>query len=107
MLCVRREQVQQKRRPRKPHWKAEVDTRLLIEAQPEYVPAGELREGDFIVFPKPEPVAYTTPFTAEQLRLLGYYLAEGSAYVHRKLNTPLVTFTVGEQETEVIQTSCS
>ncbi len=103
VLCVRREQVQQKRRPRKPHWKAEVDTRLLIEAQPEYVPAGELREGDFIVFPKPEPVAYTTPFTAEQLRLLGYYLAEGSAYVHRKLNTPLVTFTVGEQETEVIQ----
>jgi Fe-S cluster assembly protein SufB len=103
VLCVRREQVQYKRRARQPHWKVEVDTRLLLEAQPEYVPAGELREGDFIVFPKPVASAEEAPFTAEQLRLLGYYLAEGSAYIHRTLKVPIVTFTVGEHETEVIQ----
>jgi Fe-S cluster assembly protein SufB len=71
VLCVRREQVQYKRRARQPHWKVEVDTRLLLEAQPEYVPAGELREGDFIVFPKPVASAEEVPLTAEQLRLLG------------------------------------
>jgi Fe-S cluster assembly protein SufB len=103
VLCVRREQVQYKRRARQPHWKVEVDTRLLLEAQPEYVPAGELREGDFIVFPKPVASAEEVPFTAEQLRLLGYYLAEGSAYIHRTLKVPMVTFTVGEHETEIIQ----
>ena len=103
VLCVRREQVQYKRRARQPHWKVEVDTRLLLEAQPEYVPAGELREGDFIVFPKPVASAEEAPFTAEQLRLLGYYLAEGSAYIHRTLKVPVVTFTVGEHETELIQ----
>jgi Fe-S cluster assembly protein SufB len=103
VLCVRREQVQYKRRARQPHWKVEVDTRLLLEAQPEYVPAGELRKGDFIVFPKPVASAEEAPFTAEQLRLLGYYLAEGSAYIHRTLKVPIVTFTVGEHETEVIQ----
>lgn len=103
VLCVRREQVQAPRRARKPHWQVEVDTRVLLSAQPEYVPAGELREGDFLVFPKPQPASDPAPFTAEQLRLLGYYLAEGSAYVHRTLKVPFVTFTVGEHETEVIQ----
>jgi Fe-S cluster assembly scaffold protein SufB len=103
VLCVRREQVQTKRQARQPHWKVEVDTRLLLETQPEYVPAGELREGDFIVFPKPIASAEEVPFTAEQLRLLGYYLAEGSAYIHRTLKVPVVTFTVGEHETELIQ----
>jgi Fe-S cluster assembly protein SufB len=103
VLCVRREVVQHKRRARRPHWKVEVDTHRLLDAQPEYVPAGELQEGDFLVFPKTEPADETVPFTAEQLRLLGYYLAEGSAYIHRKLNTPVVTFTVGEHETELIQ----
>jgi Fe-S cluster assembly protein SufB len=103
VLCVRREQVQTKRQARQPHWKVEVDTRLLLETQPEYVPAGELREGDFIIFPKPIASAEEVPFTAEQLRLLGYYLAEGSAYIHRTLKVPVVTFTVGEHETELIQ----
>ncbi|MDW8111685.1 MAG: hypothetical protein RMJ96_08800, partial [Candidatus Bipolaricaulota bacterium] len=94
VLCVRREQVQSPRRARKPHWQVEVDTRVLLSAQPEYVPAGELREGDFIVFPKPQPASEPAPFSAEQLRLLGYYLAEGSAFVHRTLKVPCVVFTV-------------
>ncbi len=103
VLCVRRERVQFKRKVRSPRWKAEVDTRLLLDAQPEYVPAGELREGDFLVFPKPKPTAETVPFSPEQLRLLGYYLAEGSAYIHRTLKVPFMTFTLGENEREAVE----
>jgi Fe-S cluster assembly protein SufB len=37
------------------------------------------------------------------MRLLGYYLAEGSAYIHNKLNQPVVCFSFNENERESIE----
>jgi len=102
VLVVRREDVRVRRRPRN-GWQPEVDTRRLLQTQPVYVPAGELQEGDFLVFPKIKPEGDPPPFTPEQLRLLGYYLAEGSAYVHKTMNQPVVAFSFGEHEVQAIE----
>ncbi|MCS3919888.1 Fe-S cluster assembly protein SufB [Fervidibacter sacchari] len=102
VLAVRRETVAVRRRQRN-GWLPEVDTRKLLQAQPTYIPVGELKVGDFLVFPKVKADSIKHEFTPEQLRLLGYYLAEGSAFVHRKLKQPVVSFTFGEHETAAIE----
>jgi Fe-S cluster assembly protein SufB len=102
VLAVRRETVAVRRR-RRNGWLAEVDTRKLLQAQPIYIPVGELKVGDFLVFPKVKADNSNTAFSPDQLRLLGYYLAEGSAFVHRKLKQPVVSFSFGEHETAAIE----
>ncbi len=102
VLVVRREAVRVRRRARG-KWLPEVDTARLLQARPTYVPAGELREGDFLVFPKVQAESYNPAFTSELLRLLGYYLAEGSAYVHKTLRQPVVAFSFGEHEIQAIE----
>ncbi|MFA0775524.1 MAG: hypothetical protein THHGLFOP_001042 [Candidatus Fervidibacter sp.] len=102
VLAVRRETVAVRRRQRN-GWLAEVDTRKLLQAQPIYIPVGELKVGDFLVFPKVKADNSNTAFSPDQLRLLGYYLAEGSAFVHRKLKQPVVSFSFGEHETAAIE----
>jgi Fe-S cluster assembly protein SufB len=102
VLTVRREAVRVARAPRN-GWQPEASTPKLLQAKPIYVPAGELRAGDFLVFPKIHPEGFNPAFTEAQLRLLGYYLAEGSAYLHKKLNQPVVALSFGERETENIE----
>ncbi|MCS7263707.1 MAG: Fe-S cluster assembly protein SufB [Armatimonadetes bacterium] len=101
VLTVRREDVSVKRK-RRNGWLPEVDTKKLLSAQPSYIPVGELKVGDFLVFPKVKSGGFNPAFTTEKLRLLGYYLAEGSAYVHSKLKQPVVAFTFNENEKEAI-----
>ena len=101
VLAVRRRDVLVRRRAREARL-PEVDSDRLRAAKPEFVPAGELERGDFMVFPisritRPDPA-----LTREVVRLLGYYLAEGSAYVHNKLRVPVVAFSLGERERETI-----
>jgi Fe-S cluster assembly protein SufB len=102
VLAVRREMVAVRRR-RRNGWLAEVDTRKLLQAQPTYIPVGELKVGDFLVFPKVKADNSNTAFSPDRLRLLGYYLAEGSAFVHQKLKQPVVSFSFGEHETAAIE----
>ncbi|MFA0752031.1 MAG: hypothetical protein SLRJCFUN_002434 [Candidatus Fervidibacter sp.] len=102
VLAVRRETVAVRRR-RRNGWLPEVDTRKLLQVQPTYIPVGELKVGDFLVFPKIKAGNFNPEFTPEKLRLLGYYLAEGSAFVHRKLNQPVVSFSFGEHEADIIE----
>jgi Fe-S cluster assembly protein SufB len=105
VLVVRRSRVLQRRKPRN-GWLPEVDTEKLFTAQPEYVPAGELNLGDFLVFPKVQAHNYNPRYSPELLKLLGYYLAEGSAFVHKTLNVPVVSFSFGAHEKEVITEVC-
>ncbi|MCS6861703.1 MAG: SufD family Fe-S cluster assembly protein, partial [Abditibacteriales bacterium] len=99
VLCVRRADVAVKRKPRG-DWLSEVNPQKLSTAQPQYVPAGELQVGDFLVFPKVQAEGYNPKYSPALLKLLGYYLAEGSACVNKA--TPVVSFSFGENETEVI-----
>ncbi len=105
VLAVRRSRVLRKRQPRN-GWLPEVDTEKLFTAQPEYVPAGELTVGDFLVFPKVQAQGYNPKYSPELLKLLGYYLAEGSAFVHKTLNVPVVSFSFGAHEKKVITEVC-
>ncbi|HEY3217124.1 MAG TPA: Fe-S cluster assembly protein SufB [Candidatus Eisenbacteria bacterium] len=101
VLAVRRRDVATKRAARG-NWLHEVDSDRLRAAQPEFVPAGELGRGDFMVFPISKVTTTDPSLTREVMRLLGYYLAEGSAYVHNKLKVPVVAFSFSERETETI-----
>jgi Fe-S cluster assembly protein SufB len=101
VLSVKRKEALTKRKPRG-HWIPDVDTSALLNAEPMFSPAGELSVGDFIIFPVNKVVRDRYEYTTERLRLLGYYLAEGSAYIHKTLNMPVVTFTFGKGEREYI-----
>lgn len=102
VLCVRRADVTVKRKPRN-GWLPEVDSKKLKATKPTYRPVGELRVGDFIVFPKVQATGYNPNFSRKQLRLLGYYLAEGSAFVHKALKQAVVAFSFGEHEIDHIE----
>ena len=101
VLAVRREQVRIKREERR-GWLPEVDTKALLAAEQDYIPAGKLNKGDFLVFPVSKVTKDDTTYTTDVMRLLGYYLSEGSSYVHDTLNMPVVSFSLGIHETEII-----
>jgi Fe-S cluster assembly protein SufB len=71
-----------------------------IDVKPSYVPVGELCAGDFIVFPKVQAQEYNPNFSREQLRLLGYYLAEGRVSAHLGHDCFDVSFCFDESGTE-------
>ncbi|NWG16576.1 MAG: Fe-S cluster assembly protein SufB [Chloroflexi bacterium] len=101
VMAVKRRDVAVNRQSRN-NWRIEVNTEKLIAALPQFVPAGELEIGDFMVFPISKVTSEHPRYTPEIMRLLGYYLAEGSAYIHNKLNQPVVSFTFNENEREYI-----
>ncbi|MBI3997904.1 MAG: Fe-S cluster assembly protein SufB [Armatimonadetes bacterium] len=97
VMAVKRCDVAVKRRPRK-NWRIEVDTQRLIAGAARFIPAGQLEVGDFLVFPISKLTRENPRYTPTVMRLLGYYLAEGSAYVHNRLKQPVVSFTFNESE---------
>ncbi len=102
VLAVKREDVLAPRKPRN-GWLPEVNTRSLLDANPGFIPAGELDVGDFLVFPVNKVVRDNEDYTVDKLRLLGYYLADGETYVHKTLHQPVVTFTLNSEEQENIE----
>ncbi|TMQ72295.1 MAG: Fe-S cluster assembly protein SufB [Candidatus Eisenbacteria bacterium] len=90
------------RRTARGTWLREIDNDALCRTRPEFIPASQLERGDFMVFPVSKITRPNERFTREVMRLLGYYLAEGSAYVHKKLHVPVVAFSFNEKERETI-----
>ena len=82
-------------------WLPQVSTGKLLAVEPEYVPAGEVQRGDFLVFPRVKATT-RSPYSPEMLRLLGYYLAEGSTFVNAAINQPIVSFSLGSEEPELV-----
>ena len=78
LLVVPREAALVRRAPRN-GWKPEVDTAKLLAATPTWSAAKDVREGDFLVFPKPKHTPARTVLPLAFARLAGYYLADGSA----------------------------
>jgi Fe-S cluster assembly protein SufB len=96
VLAIRRRDVLTGRKPRN-GWKPEVSTAKLQQAQPEFVPAGELEPGDFIVYAKPA-VTLQPVVSDDFMRLAGYYLAEGSAQVINGCKALTFSFHIDEVE---------
>lgn len=97
VLIVPRSEVLVRRKPRGT-WLPEVNPLLLQKSQAKFVEAQHLHRGDFLVFPISKITRDDAHYTVPVLRLLGYYLAEGSTYIHRKLHLPVVSFAFGIQE---------
>jgi Fe-S cluster assembly protein SufB len=95
LLVVPRAEVLVKRKPRN-GWQPEVDTEKLLAATPRWVPAKDVGEGDFLVFPKPRPRRAATPMSLAFARLAGYYLAEGSATLTNGCKSLAFSFRMDE-----------
>ncbi len=99
VLCVPREKVQVSRRTTRQL--TDVDTRKLLATPPEFVPAGELRPGDFLHYPINRTEHDVPEIDSAALTVLGYYLAEGCV---QKINgCEAVTFTFNIAETEYVE----
>ena len=81
------------------------ERKARLEALQEWVlgevPAGDLREGDLLCFPRSKfDHGEATPCTKERAALLGYYLAEGNLLKHKGVAHGVeFTFALSEQDT--------
>ncbi|MCS6807119.1 MAG: SufD family Fe-S cluster assembly protein [Acidobacteriota bacterium] len=100
VLAIKRAAVVVKRQPRN-GWLPEADTQKLLEAEPTWIPAGQLEKGDFVLIPKLR-CAGAPAFTNEEVELLGYYLAEGSSYYNEANKQYTNQFSFGLHETTII-----
>jgi Fe-S cluster assembly protein SufB len=99
VLAIRRANVASGRQPRN-GWLPEVSSKKLLAAaaSADWVKAGELREGDFLLVPKIQVEEETVGFSDEQVELLGYYLAEGSVHFNASLNLNVIQLSFGLHE---------
>jgi Fe-S cluster assembly protein SufB len=102
VLTVPRNEVLVRRRQRG-LWLKEVDPKLLRKAKPHFLKAEHLQRGDFLVFPIPRVTRDDASYTIPTMRLLGYYLAEGSTFIHKKLHMPVVVFSFGTRDRKQIR----
>ncbi len=102
VLGVQREDVRVARKARG-HWLGEVSTSKLLTTEPHFIEAGKLQRGDFIVFPIPKKTQDDPRYTVPALRLLGYYLAEGSTFVHKTLRMPVVALSFGSTDRALVE----
>ena len=98
VLCVPRSKLVNYVRPN--HARSEVDEAKLMAATPEFLPAGELRAGDFIHYPINRTEHDDPEMGWSELTILGYYLAEGCVQMINGCEA--VTFTFHIDETEYI-----
>jgi hypothetical protein len=77
------------------------DYTRLFDLDMEFVPAKELRKGDYLTFPIPQEVHNTEDATERRARLIGYFLSEGS-YIKRDGERVGVEFTFGHHETNTL-----
>jgi Fe-S cluster assembly protein SufB len=100
VLAVKRSQVLVKRNSRGT-WLPEVDTKKLKSTPPEWLKAGELAKGDFLVVPKLQVLEHES-LKDEEVELLGYYLAEGSTYYNRAIRQHTNQFSFGIEEKALV-----
>ena len=102
VLAIKRETVKA-RSKRKNNWLYEASSKKLIKAKPEFIPAKELKKGDFIVFPKVKINKKNVHLSDEEIEFLGYYLAEGDINYNKKIKQFVVRLTFGEKENNLIK----
>ena len=80
------------------NWK--MDEAAFHTSEPEWIPAGELAQGDLLCFPVAAKQTAHPELTDDLLRFLGYYLAEGSAFENGVNGVPTVrlSFNINESD---------
>jgi Fe-S cluster assembly protein SufB len=97
---IQRERVAVSARKTRPTSRWDVNAAKIPTTEPEWLPAGELSEGDLICFPIAGKVQDHPELSDELLRFLGYYLAEGSAFINgtSKVATVTLSFHIDERD---------
>jgi len=96
VLCIPRDKVRIcVRKNRKLN---DVRNEKLLSAGPEFVEAGKLKEGDFLLYPINRVVRDVPAIGEATLRLLGYYLSEGCAQVINGCEAVTFTFNINESD---------
>ncbi len=99
VLCVKRDHIRAKKEDRN-GWLPETSTIKLLKTDPAYIEAGELKAGDFLVYVVPKDSKDTAELTEPILKILGLYLAEGSASFNKALNRRALQFSFGKTKDE-------
>ena len=81
-------------------WLPEANTAKLLAAVPEFIEAGKLEVGDFLVYVAPKEVSDNPLITDTLLKVLGFYLAEGNICYNKKLKRDFLSFSFGSSEEE-------
>lgn len=96
VLAIKRSSVWTgKRKTRK---LSDVSYKKLAVAQPDFVDAGKLEEGDFLVYPVNKVVREDSSLTDAHLRFLGYYLSEGFTAKINNCDAVMLSFNDSERE---------
>ena len=98
---IPRERVSRARSNR-PQSRWDVNAATLSETEPDWVPAGELEVGDLLCFPVATKQTDHPELSDDLIRFLGYYTAEGSAFVNGVSNVPTVTISLHIDEREEV-----
>lgn len=106
LLAIPRDEVRVMRKERN-GWKAEVNSTKLRSAEPRWIAAKDVAEGDFLIYPKPKPIPHRTVLPLEFARLAGYYLAEGHACLTNGCESLIFSFHSDEFEyVEDVRQAC-
>lgn len=97
VLCVKRDKLSFGKAV---NGKRRVLTRRFESVEPEFVPAGELKVGDFIVYVAPTTTADDPALSETILKILGLYLAEGSISFNTSLGIDVIQFSFGSSQKE-------
>ncbi len=81
-------------------WLPEASTVKLLKAEPQFIGAGQLEVGDFLVYVVPTEERDDELLSDSLLKILGIYLAEGSVSYNAKLRRDVLQFSFGESESE-------
>jgi len=100
--AMRRERVARSVRRARPASRWDVDAQRLTTAEPEWVPAGQLKAGDLLCFPIATRRVDHPEISNDLLRFLGYYLAEGAAFHDGVSGVPTVTLSFHIDQRDVI-----
>ncbi|BBX73843.1 intein-containing Fe-S cluster assembly protein SufB [Mycobacterium shinjukuense] len=105
LLVVPRDEV--RARKERSGWTAEVNSTKLRRAEPRWIAAKNVAEGDFLIYPKPKPIPHRTVLPPEFARLAGYYLAEGHACLTNGYESLIFSFHADEFEyVEDVRQAC-
>jgi Fe-S cluster assembly protein SufB len=97
VLAIRRADVQGGTRG--PNRWPDIDPQRLQSSEPQYVPAGELKAGDLIVFAINQVEREDASLSDDFLRLLGYYVARGC--VTQLNGCDAVEWSLGDHEPQL------
>lgn len=96
ILCIKRSQLEKKRKTsNKCDW-LRVDKGELKRKEPDYINAKDIEKSDYLVFAVNKEVKDNLKFTKDTMRLIGYYLSEG--YIIAKGNAVAFAFNKNEKK---------